>query len=146
MDYVGNMPVIHPLENMLRLFFKQEKHKYEQVHGSMDRKRVSVKRSSSTSSTKNKSNKKSKTSSSNSKKRKTNTENTDNIKRRKMNSRSKLSIGTTLRVRVMEGDVPMVYQAVVKEKTKVWNQVKVEYVGFDGLFDLDVLEDEILEN
>jgi hypothetical protein len=26
-----------------------------------------------------------------------------------------------------------------------WNQVKVQYVGFDGLFDLDLLEDEILE-
>ena len=34
----------------------------------------------------------------------------------------------------------------LNRKTKVWNQVKVEYVGFDGLFDLDVLEDEILEN
>ena len=26
-----------------------------------------------------------------------------------------------------------------------WNHVKVEYVGFDGLFEMDLLEDEILE-
>jgi hypothetical protein len=26
-----------------------------------------------------------------------------------------------------------------------WNHVKVEYIGFDGLFQVDLLKDEILE-
>jgi hypothetical protein len=29
--------------------------------------------------------------------------------------------------------------------TNQWNNVKVEYVGFGGIYDLDLLKDEILE-
>ena len=29
--------------------------------------------------------------------------------------------------------------------TNQWNHVKVEYVGYEGIFDLDLLKDEILE-
>jgi len=35
---------------------------------------------------------------------------------------------------------------IVKNRTpNQWNNVKVQYVGFEGIYDLDLLQDEILE-
>jgi hypothetical protein len=140
-DYVINMPTVHSLEEVLKVFFKQEKDKYEKVHGDMNKKR-SAKRSSGAS--KSRRNKKAKTTTSSSsssssssltisssspssvsnpgkspqkKKRESNSNdvNLKSLKRRKLTAASKVTVGTKLKVRIIEDEGPKLFTALVKE-------------------------------